>query len=357
MTVGKSTSVFLETYSDDAPAPTFLTSLARARAFRSQKVTIDIERDTDDIAIVIQDLQDGGRDNTANLYQNNEYLPPIYKEEAPLNSFSLLERRPGQDPHQDPVYAANLAMDAAKVLQKMDKKIRRSVELQASQVLQTGKADLKDKNGVSLYTIDYSPKAANFPQVATSWSDTANATPLLDLESLAHQLNDVGRGTANRVIFGRTAWQNFVRNDEVQKILDNRRISLGAVDRPRPVGGAVFMGDIAVGPYLVELWTYTGKYKDPNGGAITRYVDDNNAIMLSDNTRIDAAYGALPYVAGPEQRALQFLPQRRSANGGDMTWNSWIIPDGSALYVSAGTRPLYIPTAIDTFGTLNTVAP
>jgi len=354
MTVGKATSTFLETYSDFAAAPTFLTSLARSRRFNSEKVTIDIERDTEDVAIVIQDLQDGGRDNSAMLYQNNEYLPPIYKEKAPLNSFSLTDRRPGQNPHTDPVYAANLAIDAAKVLGKMDRKIRRAVELQASQVLQTGNVSLYDSNGTVLYTIGYTPKATHFPTVTTDWSDHANATPLLDLENLATVLNDDGHGEANRVIMGKTAWQNFVRNTKVQGILDVRRIDLGRVDRPRPVGGATFMGDIAIGPWVVELYCYTGKYKDPQGGATKRYIEDDKIVMLCDNTRLDAAFGALPYVARPEARALQFLPQRRNGAGGDMTWNSWILPDNSALYVSAGTRPLYIPTAIDTFGCLLT---
>jgi hypothetical protein len=353
--VDKTTSVFLETYSDFAAAPTFLTSLARTRRFNSEKVTIDIERDDDDVAIVIESLQDSGRNNVSTLYQNNEYLPPIYKEVAPLNSFTLLDRRAGQNPHSDPNYAANLALDAAKVLGKMDRKIRRAFELQASQVLQSGVVDLQDSAGVTRYTIDYNAKVAHFPTVGTSWVDTANADCLLDIENLAHVVNQNGRGIPNRLIFGRTAWQNFVRNSKVQAILDNRRIMLGGVNMPTAVGGAVFMGDIAAGPYRFELWTYPAFYKNPNGGAITRYVEDDKVIMLSDNTRLDAAYGALPYVAGPEQRALQFLPARRTADGSDMTWNSWIEPDNTALNVSAGTRPLFIPVAIDTFGALDTI--
>ena len=284
---GPATSVFLETYSDFAAAPTFLTSLARSRSFRSEKVTIDIERDDDEVAIVIADLQDGGRDNAATLYQNNEFLPPIYKEKAPLNSFSLLERRAGQNPHTDPRYQANLAIDAAKVLGKMDRKIRRAVELQASQVLQTGQADLKDKSGNSLYTIDYSPKASHFVNVATAWSDPAS-DPLLDLENLAHQIHEDGRGNPNRAIFGRTAWQQFIRNENVQKMLDNRRIDLGKVERPKSRMGATYNDTIAVGPYEIQLWTYSGFYKDPETSSIMRYVGDTNVIMLSDNTRLDA---------------------------------------------------------------------
>jgi hypothetical protein len=42
-----------------------------------------------------------------------------------------------------------------------------------------------------------------------------------------------------------------------------------------------------------------------------------------------------------------------SERGLDFTTNAWFTPDGRHLKVSAGTRPLTIPTAIDTFARLN----
>ncbi len=39
----------------------------------------------------------------------------------------------------------------------------------------------------------------------------------------------------------------------------------------------------------------------------------------------------------------------------DMTTNAWFTPDNKHLKVSAGTRPLTIPTAIDTFGRIDTI--
>ena len=167
-------------------------------------MTIDIERDDDEVALVIKSLQDGGRDNTAMLYQNNEILPPIYKEKAPLTAYDLLDRRAGQNPHTDPSYAANLALDAAKVIGKMERKIRRAVELQASQVLQTGTVDLLDADGNSAYQIDYSPKATHFPTVATAWSDPTSDC-LLDLENLAQVVSDDGQGNPARVIFWKSS--------------------------------------------------------------------------------------------------------------------------------------------------------
>ena len=51
---------------------------------------------------------------------------------------------------------------------------------------------------------------------------------------------------------------------------------------------------------------------------------------------------------------VTFLPPRISSSdrGLDLTTNAWITPDNKHVKVSAGTRPLTIPTAIDTYARL-----
>ena len=356
MTLDKTTSVFLETYRDEAPVMGFLTGLAtRTRRFNSEKVTIDIQREDEDVAIVISSLQDPGRANVADLYQNNELLAPIYKEVAPVTAWNSLDRTPGQDPHMDPNYQANLAYRTTNVLSKMNRKIQRAVELQASQVLQAGMVSLVNSAGDVQYEIDYTPKASHFDTVSNPWSG-GSGDPIADLAGLGYTVHEDGRGNPNRLIFGRMAWQNFVSDSGVLQKLDNRRINNGALNPPSNRGGGVYHGDLTIGPWVVECWTYSGQYKDPVSGLITRFIEDDKVVMLSDNTRLDALFGALPYVARPEQRVMPFMPDRMEAGGVDMTTNAWIEPDNSALNLSVGTRPLFVPVAIDTFGALKTEA-
>jgi hypothetical protein len=51
---------------------------------------------------------------------------------------------------------------------------------------------------------------------------------------------------------------------------------------------------------------------------------------------------------------MGYLPGRIASEGKglDLTTNAWVSPDGKTVNVSAGTRPLTIPTAIDTFARL-----
>jgi hypothetical protein len=38
----------------------------------------------------------------------------------------------------------------------------------------------------------------------------------------------------------------------------------------------------------------------------------------------------------------------------DIQMNAWITADGETMMIQAGSRPLFIPTAIDTYGCLDT---
>jgi hypothetical protein len=60
--------------------------------------------------------------------------------------------------------------------------------------------------------------------------------------------------------------------------------------------------------------------------------------------------------ANPNSTILRQFAGRVSSVGAriDMHRNAWFSPDGSELVVGYGARPLLVPKAIDTFGTLST---
>jgi hypothetical protein len=350
----------IRAYIEDASSPMFLSGFFQSppeNFHTSERVEIDIERDDRDVAVVITALEAGRRQNENTVYTNKDFKPPIYDEEGTITSYDLIKRVPGQDPFMAPDFQANATLRSFRLFRKLERKVRRAIELQAAQVLQTAALDLQDQNGATLYSLDYDGKTAHFPQVTTSWATSATATPIDDLESLADVILTDGKSEVENVIMGRTAFLNFQKSTQVQTIADNRRFDLVRVDAPETRGqGAKFHGVLSAGQYRMNIWSYTGRYRNPNGGATVPYVDPNKVIMMAPG-RLDLTFGAIPLLRGPEQRALPFLPPRISDGGAgiDLTTNAWFTPDGRHLNVSAGTRPLCIPTAIDTFGCLNTV--
>jgi hypothetical protein len=357
---GNTTTHLIDMYVDEATPVPYLTSKFRAppkNYYTSQKVELDIVRDTEEVAIVIQDLSAGSRENEMTLYQNKGFVPPVYDEAATLSAIDMMQRFPGQDVFSDPDYAANATEWAFTIFRKLENKIRRAVELQAAQVLQTGKLNLTDKSGRPLYVLDYGPRTTHFVTAGTAWGSNG-ANPMGDIGLLADVVRRDGRGVPNELIFGKRSWRDFIADATVKAAFNLWRMSFGMIQPTgaKTSGGVSFKGRINIDNYDYDIYVYDGTYVDPQTGNTLNYVSQDSVIMLSDNSRLDLTFGAIPKLKAPDSPAMAFLPPRIS-NGDvriDLSVFAWFTPDGKHLKLSAGTRPLAIPTAIDTFGCLTT---
>ncbi len=247
-------------------------------------------------------------------------------------------------------------MQAFSIARKLENKIRRSIELMASQVLQTGALTLGDSAGNTLYNVDFLPKTAQMATVSTTWAtDGSTGAPLSDLASLASLVRRNGKKKPNKLIFGTSAFQRFIANGNVQKALDKQVMNLAALAPEVRGEGGTFQGFVWIGNYRFEMWTYDGFYKHPQTGVLTDYVDTDNVIMMSDGARLDLSFGAIPTIVAPDPQIAAFLPGRMSSgeHGLDLTLNGWITENREHLKIQVGTRPLTIPTAIDSFARLN----
>lgn len=362
-----STRHIIEMYMDEASAPMLLSGFFQSppRNFHtSEKVEIDVVRDDEEVAIAIQDLTVGARENESTLYVNKAFAPPIFDEAGTISAYNLVKRHAGQNPYADPDYAKNALEEAFSIFRKLERKIRRSVELMCAQVLQTGKVTCRDKAGNALFTLDFQARPAHFPTAGNAWGG-GSATIAADIGALADLVRANGRKTPGKLIFGARAWQDFIADEKILKLLESRRADFGLLSPGTGVGapavrgeGGTYNGYIWLGQYKYELWTYAATYRDPVTGNHVPYVNQDSVIVLSDQTRLDLTFGAIPFVRRPDQEALAFLPPRLSDSGRglDLTPNVWFTPDNRHLKVSAGTRPLPIPTAIDSFGCLKTRA-
>ncbi len=358
-----STKRMIEVYMQDASAPQFLAGFFQspARNFHtSENVELDILREDEDIAVVVEDISVGGRENVASRYTNKEFTPPIFNETGTINAYNQIKRRAGVDPFQDPNYGANAIREAFRIARLLESKIRRSVELMASQVLQTGALTLIDSDSVTRYSLDFLPKATHNVDVTQWAADGSTGEPLADVEALARVIRKDGKKNPTKLVFGAVAWQRWFANADVKEAFrnDGLKDSMGLLTPQVRGEGATFMGMVRTGSYNFEMWLYEADFKHPDTGVLTPYITDDTMIMLSDAGRLDLTYGAIPRPFGADARAMPFLPGRMSntANGLDLTLNAWIEPNGRTMKLEVGTRPLTIPTAIDTFGTLHGIA-
>jgi len=361
---GSTTKRMLKAYMQMGTPTLFLSSFFQSpmeNFHTSEEVEIDIERSDEDVAIAIQDLSTGYRMNSEDLYTNKGFKPPIYKEALPINSFDLIKRIPGQDPFQSPDFRANVMLRMFKGMVKVERKIRRSLELQASQVLQTGVVTLTDSAGLAVYDLDYKPKASHFPTSGVSWATATGLQKTTDISDLAEEIRNDGLADPDQLIMGITAFENFISDPEIQKRFDVRRIDMGTIaGMDIKDNGGSFRGIVQIGNYSYDVWTYGGRYKDPATGIKTQYMDPSKIIVRASSGRMDATFGAIPNigreVGAQPTNLLPELPGRftNTEGGMDLFTNAWLTADGEQLFGGVGARPLMIPTAIDTYGCLDT---
>lgn len=353
------TKVMLAAYEQDREPTMFLSGMFQAprrNFYNSEFVEIDIVRSEEDVSIAVQDLSVGARLNSEDVFTNKQFKSPVHKEAGPINAHTLLARLPGVDPFQAVDFQANAITKGVRLGQKLQRKILRAIEMQSAQVMTTGTVTLIDSAGLAVYSIDYKPKVTHFPTSAIAWN-AANNTKLADIESLANVIRADGLSDPDMIIMGEGSFELFIKDTDVLTRLDNQRIAgNGIVPMQRMGNGGIFRGVIEIGNYKYDLWTYGGRYKHPQSGASTKFVPDDKVIIRSSSARMDATFGGIPRIGTPDPRIPVALTSRISVPDQmlDIQMNAWITQDGETMMVQAGTRPLMIPTAIDTFGCLDT---
>lgn len=320
------------------------------------KVEIDVQRFGEKVAVALK-TGTGSNLNDADIVTTKEFEPPQYGEAFPADVADLVNRSAGVDPYSD-AYNGFVGKLISKLMNyfvlAMDM-ITRGVEIQASQILQTGKLVLTGYDGETRYELDFKPKTTHFPTVGTAWSDSGS-DKLGDLEALGDVIRADGKVNPTDLLFGATALKQFKADTNVQAQLDNRRMEIGTI-APRQMGtGATFQGTVWIGSYEYRMWSYPEGYESPEDGTFIKYIADDKVVMLSDQTRFDRTSALVPLPLGPDPRLSAFMPGRVTDRGADLdvTPNLWCTPDGKQIMTDLMSKTLLVPVQIDGFGCLDT---
>lgn len=353
------TKRMLAPFIEQAPSPMFLSSFFKSTPqdyHNSETVEIDVQRDGEDLAIVVTGGPGNGQnENEDTVFSSKELAPPEFDEVFTINAHKLLKRNAGDNPFDDVDYQASAMLRAFAGFSKLQGKIRRSVEQMSSQVFQTGKLSLLNKAGLVAYDLDFQPKSALFAAAAVVWAaDGSTGNPLKDIGDRATLIRTYGRRNPDTLIFGDTAWTRFLKNADVRESFERDKLGLGALVRTDLPEDATLQGIVSIGSYQFKCYTYNGRYNHPQTGTSTPYVGDENVLILSSKARLTLSFGRIP-ILFPDKRVLDMLPGRimDSSRGIDLTVHSWLEAGGKQLKVSAGTRPLAIPVEIDSFGCID----
>jgi hypothetical protein len=359
MTINEITTKMMSMYEQSRSPQGFLRGFFRTdlESFHnSREVAYDVQRFDEDIAVPVADVSAGYHEHSADDFNTKEFKVPAYKDAFPVKAIDQLNRFPGNDPFQDPNFVASAIASATKGFRKITNMIKRSVELQASQILQTGTVTLIDRENNTVYVVDFKPKATHFPTAVTAW-DGVGPNIAGDLSSLASVIRDDGLEEPLITIWDEDSYEVALADDDFKSRFELRRADLGFIAPMREnLDGGQYRGTVEIGTHKLDVWTYGARYKHPVTGTKTKFIQRKKVIMMAPGADFHATFGSIPRIVPPDTRVLPFLPQALGGvnEGILLTPNAWISPDNETVWVGAGTRPLLLPRAIDQFGCLDT---
>lgn len=326
----------------------------------SDFIEFDILRTDEDMAPVLTDISTGANITAADVFTNKRIKPPAFREAEPFNVYDLLNRQAGQTEYDQPG-ADKMAVLMGKVniaWKRLTDRIKRAIEFQAAQLLQTGTMTLFDAAGVARYVLDYAPKASHFPAAAIAWG-AAGSSPLVDIANLAETIRDDGLVDPKNLIMGPGAFAQFLANADVQLLFRKDAFAIGTLSRQMLNNGATFQGTVPVGNYEFRIWTYGGRYIDLVTGAKAQYLNWDSCIMMPDPEDLDfrKVFGGIPVITESLPPFNQFLPSRVVVPGAfDFKPRIYVDEKAETMMAEVASRPLLIPVSIDRYGCIDTNA-
>lgn len=361
--------VMLELFEQKSPNTMFLSNFFRRDPMwivDTNEVEMDVIRDNEKISIDVTPFT-AGRLNVKKRWTTKKYKPPMHDEYHSYEGKEFLDRLPGVNPYAP---ANNVAALLGKITDdqaSLQKKINRSIEKMASDVFFSGKiVTLSDEE------IDFKMKSSHQIDAAAAWGG-GSATIPVDLKNLADILRKDGKITMTDLVFGSSAWENFLKETTQANRFNFRRVEVTDISMPSMLdanNGAAFHGIIAVESYQVRCWTYPQFYDVPtdeevgvDSGTITNagqtgvaYVPENLVLGIGVGIDLRLVFGGIPHIINRPDPRLEALGIDGIPYAMARDFHPYALLDKkeNALLVGVKSRPLTIPAQIDGFGFIDT---
>jgi len=346
------TKKILRRFSDDKGVQLGFSGFFPAELSIEKQVGIEVERNLQKLAVDVQRCTDPVR-NTFSKSVEKLFEPPFYNEAFDFTGCQRYDVTFGNSTNPSSSDAINMINQTGKYIKKIENKIKRAIELQRAQVLQTGIVTLKNGDN-----IDFKRQANSLVALGAGarWND-ATGVPNTDLKNAGIFLRDEGLSTSNTLnaIMGTVAFEAFISNAQVIKEADVRRINRIDIQAPQfdNVTGMAFQGKFSVGDFNINIWTYNATYHNDNN-VVTKYLDPKKVIVLPEDFEGITAYAGIPAITRDKANAefSQFISMIES----EMYLDNYIDQVKMAHWFRLRSAPLVVPVSIDRIYTIQVLA-
>lgn len=315
---------------------TFFTNI---KTFPTERVDIDMVKGDRRMAAFVHPRA-GGEVLKGSGYRTESYKPPLINPYDVTMADQLMTRLPGETLYSGKTPEQRAAEGLVDEYNRLNDATTRREEWMAVQAIVTGQIPIVGK-GVN-EVIDFGLTNKVTLPAASQWGKTG-AKVLENLEDWTDTVLRNGFANVDRVIMGKTAIRSFLADANVQKLLDNRRISLGMIEPKDLPNGVKYYGHLT--SPNVDIYAYSEVYLDdwtnPDAPEVKPLVPDNAVILISSSAAYMRAYGLCTYI---DDRTGQWVTAQSSRVLRSYTEHH---PDRRMIELQA--HPLPIPDKVDSW--------
>lgn len=315
---------------------TFFTNV---KTFATERVDIDMVKGNRRMAAFVHPRA-GGQVLKGAGYQTESYKPPLINPYDVTTADQLMARLPGEDLYSGMTPAQRGAQQLMEEYNRLNDATTRREEWMCVQAIVTGQIPIVGKGVNEVIDFGFSNKVALTS--TARWGQSA-AAPIENLEDWTEQVLVGGFANVDRAIMGKTALRNFLKDEKVQKALDNRRINMGSFDPRDLPNGVKYYGHL--NSPNIDIYTYGEVYlddwTDPDTPAVKPLVPENAVILISGAANYMRAYGACTYIDDASQQWMTAQTER--------LLRSYVEHHPDRRMVELQAHPLPIPDKVDSW--------
>lgn len=212
----------------------------------------------------------GGINMEREGYTAERYAPPLVAPQRPLSIDDLRKKGFGEDVYSQRTPEQRQAEILGEDLADLGEMIDRREEWMCREILTTGEVIMKhyaEKYGVGTPEEKvlrfYQDTFDNEYTPSVDWGSNG-ATPYKDVSAMIKMLSKAGCRAAD-LVMSSDAWEEFITDEEVQKILNNRRIEMGMINPVETPDGVSHMGQISIRGKKLDIFVYDEEVENDDG--------------------------------------------------------------------------------------------
>ena len=242
----------------------------------------------------------GAKGQTVGLegWDTSVIQPPLIDEKFNITAQDLKVRGFGESNINQPL-GSKFQTIVNKQLRRFSSRNQTTYNKQIVELITSGKVtivELDDKgNAKDSRVEDFKMPAEHIYTVGTAWNDTA-ADIFGDIRVITKLITKNSGLVANKAIIGETTLTDIMNNDKILKLIDNRRIKFGELEKSIGNDGLISWGNI------LGLEIYTFEDYDENGN---EFIPTSSFIPFASDAETDIYYGSQDVMENGEPKIIE----------------------------------------------------